>query len=61
MHNAIPLFLAALLAVGSLLSVVFTLYLLNEFQEHFGLKPLHPVPILVPGYVLEEFGMLQRD
>jgi len=34
MHNAIPLAVAALVAAGSLLSVVSTLYLLNESQEH---------------------------
>ena len=33
MHNAIPLILA-LIAVGSLLSVVPTLYVLNESYEH---------------------------
>jgi len=31
---AVPLILAALIAVGSLLSFVSTLYLLNESQEH---------------------------
>ena len=36
---------------GSLLSVVSTLYLLNESQEHLVLSRLHPMLTLVPGCV----------
>src|SRR5262245_51554664 len=46
---------------GSLLSVVSTLCLLNESQEHLVLSRPHPMLTLVPGYVLKEFGTLQLD
>src|SRR5215471_19810801 len=46
---------------GSLSSVVSTLYLLNESQEHLVLSRLHPMLTLVPGYVLKEFGTLHLD
>jgi hypothetical protein len=53
MQNAILLILAALIAVGILvmLSVVFTLYPLNESPDHLVLSRLHPTLTRVPGYV----------
>jgi hypothetical protein len=36
MHNAIPLILAALMALGIIVTVVSTFYLLSESQEHLG-------------------------
>jgi len=61
MYNAILLSAAALIAVGSLLSVVSTLYLLNESRDHLVSIRLHPMRTLVPGYVLKEFGTSHLD
>jgi len=55
MPNAIPLSLLSWLW-GLLSSVVSTLYLLNESQEHLVLSRLHQMRTLVPGYVPKEFG-----
>ena len=55
MLDAIPLVLAALLAVGI---IVIGCFYLIESQEHLVLSRLHPMLTLVPGYVLKEFGIL---
>jgi hypothetical protein len=59
MPNAIPLYLAALMAVSILVIGCFYLVSperLNESQDHLVLSRLHPMLTLVPGYVLKEFG-----
>jgi len=66
MHNAIPLIVAALIAVGIIVigcfyllspdRIVSTFYLLIESQEHLVLSRLHPMLTLAPGYALKEFG-----
>ena len=57
MHNAIPLFLAALLAVGIIVIGCFYLLSPERISGTFVSNRLHPMPILVPGYVLKEFGI----
>ena len=56
MHNAIPLILAALMAVG--IMVIGCCYLVSpeRISGTFGLKPPASDATLVPGYVLKEFG-----
>jgi len=56
MHNAIPLILAALIAVGIIVIGCFYLVSPERISGSFGLRPPHPMLTLVPGYVLKEFG-----
>ena len=61
MHNAIPLSVAALIAVGIIVIGCFYLVSPERISGTFGLKPPASDATLVPGYVLKGFGTLQLD
>ena len=61
MHNAIPLILAALVAVGIIVIGCFYLVSPERISGTFGLGRPHPMLTLVPGYVLKEFGISYLD
>jgi hypothetical protein len=60
-HNAIPLSLAALLAVAII--VIGCVYVISpeRMTGSFVLSRLHPMLTLVPGYALKEFGTSYLD
>ena len=61
MHDAIPLILAALIAVAIIVIGCFYLVSPERISATFGLKRLPPMLTLMPGYVLKEFGTSHLD